>query len=241
MRPKLLDLFCKAGGCSAGYSRAGFDCVGVDIEPQPHYPYTCLEADALDVLRGLLAGASVLGYYLDDFAAIHASPPCQAWTVLKHLHVKRHPELVAPVRELLMASGKVWVIENVVGAPLLSPVMLCGSSFGMDIRRHRLFESNVPLMVPPCEHGWQKPRFPANRSDRRKANAKACVVSVAGHDTRYFNHVASVHGGTQGAGGVAEWRRAMGIDWMTRDELSQAIPPAYTEFIGRQLISLIGV
>jgi len=232
-RPRLLDLFCGAGGCAVGYHRAGFDVVGVDIANQKNYPFKFYRDDALEFLQ----------FCGHKFDAIHASPPCQAFSVLRHLSAKVHPDLIGPTRELLERTGKPWIIENVVGAPLRSPAVLCGSSFGLDLRRHRLFETNWLLLTPDCEHGWQTPRFPPNRSERRKAGKLARVITVAGHDTRSFNHmasVASVHGGTQGAGGVAEWRRAMGIDWMTRDELAQAIPPAYTEFIGRQLIDVVG-
>src|ERR1017187_7154249 len=144
---RVLDLFCKAGGCSMGYSMAGMECVGVDIEPQKHYPFEFFQADALKVLRDRR--------FVDTFDVIHASPPCQCYSVTKHLSSGKHPDLVGPVRELLIATGKPYIIENVVGAPLLHPVRLCGSSFGLDLRRHRLFESNLWLRGKACRHKWQ--------------------------------------------------------------------------------------
>lgn len=209
-RPRLLDLFCCAGGAAKGYHDAGFDVVGVDIEPQPDYPYEFHQADALTVS-------------LDGFDAIHASPPCQSFTAYRrkgHGVGDGYPDLIEPIRTRLERSGLPYVIENVAGAPLRNAVMLCGSSFGLDVRRHRYFESNAPLTAPPCDHSWQTPRFPpaTNRTNLRR------TVEV----------------------GV--WRiplevqqRAMGIDWMPLRSLSEAIPPAYTEHIGRQLLAVIGV
>lgn len=210
-RPRLLDLFCCAGGATRGYQLAGFHVVGVDIEPQPDY---CgdefIQDDALE-------------FPLDGFDAIHASPPCQSFTAYRrkgHGVGDGYPDLIKPVRARLEQSGVPWVIENVAGAPLRNAVMLCGSSFGLDVRRHRYFESNVPLTAPPCDHSWQTPRFPpaTNRTNLRR------TVEV----------------------GV--WRiplevqqRAMGIDWMPLRSLSEAIPPAYTEFIGRQLLAAVTV
>ena len=210
-RPRLLDLFCCAGGATRGYQLAGFHVVGVDIEPQPDY---CgdefIQDDALE-------------FPLDGFDAIHASPPCQSFTAYRrkgHGVGDGYPDLIKPVRARLEQSGLPWVIENVAGAPLRNAVMLCGSSFGLDVRRHRYFESNVPLTAPPCDHSWQTPRFPpaTNRTNLRR------TVEV----------------------GV--WRiplevqqRAMGIDWMPLRSLSEAIPPAYTEFIGRQLLAAVTV
>lgn len=203
-RPRLLDLFCGAGGASHGYYLAGYDVVGVDHLPQPHYPYEFHQHDALD-------------YPLHGFDAVHASPPCQAFTAYqrRHNHVTPRPNLIPAVREKLQASGLPYIIENVNGAPLHDPIMLCGSSFGLDIRRHRLFESNRPLIPPPCDHKWQKPRFPpaANR-----INLRSTVE-------------------------IGVWRipmdvqnKAMGIDWMPLKSLSQAIPPAYTKYLGEQLL-----
>lgn len=212
MRPKLLDLFCCAGGAGMGYHRAGFDVTGVDIRKQPHNPHRFIQADALEYLREH-------GY---EYDAIHASPPCQAHSDLKHMwNAKKHVDLIAPTRELLKASGKPYIIENVEGAPLHKPVILCGTMFGLgtddaELRRHRLFEVNWPLFLrPECQHG-RKPRVIGvygghGRDRRRNVNTQDFPTSAR--------------------------REAMGIDWMTSTELSQAIPPAYTEWIGRQLLS----
>jgi DNA (cytosine-5)-methyltransferase 1 len=208
VKPRLLDLFCGAGGAAMGYQQAGFDVVGVDIVDQPRYPFVFHQADALT-------------YPLDGFDAVHASPPCQAFTAYRrkgHGVGDGYPDLIAPMRSRLQTSGLPYVIENVPGAPLENPVQLCGSSFGLDVRRHRLFESSLALLALLCDHGWQKPRFPCATN---RLNLRRTVE-------------------------VGVWRiplqvqqRAMGIDWMTLEELSEAIPPAYTEHIGRQLRSVI--
>lgn len=210
MKPRLLDLFCGAGGCSVGYSRAGFDVTGVDIDDHPSYPFRLIVGDALEVLSDTK--------FLGTFDVIHASPPCQAFTAYRRRGGgvgEGYPDLIAPVRERLREWGGTYVIENVPGAPLVDPVQLCGSSFGLDVRRHRLFESSAALMAPPCQHGTQLPRFPpaTNRTNLRR------TVEV----------------------GV--WRiplkvqqRAMGIDWMSLEDLTQAVPPAFTEHVGWQLI-----
>lgn len=215
MRPKLLDLFCGAGGCAIGYHRAGFDVVGVDIKVRKSYPFPMAVANALQP-----------PFDVRQFDVIHASPPCQAYTTMIRLGKgagKNAPELVDPVRDLLEGSGKPWVIENVVGAPLRSPMMLCGSMFGLNVRRHRLFESSVLLLGPSCcEH---------------KANALAV----------YGDHPedAFIHGRNAGPRSVKRAptidaaRKAMGISWMDWKEITQAIPPAYTEYIGKQLIRIL--
>ena len=222
-RPRLLDLFCGAGGAGAGYARAGFEVVGVDIKPQPNYPFQFVQGDALEVLAGV--GEWFRGW-VETFDVIHASPPCQT-------HVKglaavnarlgrqmRHRDLIAPVRDALIASGKPYVIENVPGAPLIDPVRLCGTSFGLPLRRHRLFESSVPLLVPLCAHGaFTEPMFWTSwrpNGERRRAT----TVQVYGN-----------------GGEAGEWRAAMQIEWMTNPELKEAIPPAYTELIGAQLLA----
>jgi len=226
-RPVLLDLFCGAGGAAKGYQRAGFRVVGVDIVSQPNYCGDEFhQADAVEVLRILVEGGEWSGWRLDDFAAIHASPPCPRYSTVTPKGARgRHPDLIDDVRHLLIQVGLPYVIENVVGSPLRDPVRLCGSSFELDIRRHRLFETNWPLAVPPCNHGWQTPRFRSLDGRMVKAARLASVVGV--------------HGNVNYAGEFELRCNAMGIDWMTNAELTQAIPPAYTELIGHQLMQVV--
>jgi DNA (cytosine-5)-methyltransferase 1 len=155
-RPKLLDLCCGAGGCAVGYHRAGFDVVGVDLHPQPRYPYPFIQGDVVAVMQALLQccgleDSSGRVLLLSDFAAIHASPPCQRYTIGRHIHQSgdRHPDLVGPCRELLERTGLPWVIENVMGAPLRDPAILCGTMFGLKVIRHRQFEASFLLLSPP--------------------------------------------------------------------------------------------
>lgn len=214
-QPRILDLFCCAGGAAKGYADAGFEVVGVDIDPQPNYPYEFHQADALT-------------YPLDGFDAIHASPPCQGYST-QTADKSKHPRLIGPVRERLQAAGVSYVIENVEGArrELRNPIRLCGSSFGLDVRRHRYFESNVLLLAPPCDHAWQTRRFRSLDMSMVKAGRLACVVGVHGH----LNY----------PGEFALRQAAMGIDWMPNDRLVEAIPPAFTEHIGRQLLASLAV
>jgi DNA (cytosine-5)-methyltransferase 1 len=231
-RPRLLDLFCGAGGAAMGYHRAGFEVVGVDIEPQPRYPFEFHRLDAMWAVTLWKSDGVWPGVY--SFDAIHASPVCKLWSQISRTagpKSKDHPDLITPLRPLLIDTGLPWVIENVPQAPLLEPkIQLCGSQFDLDVRRHRHFENNWGLMDHPwpCRHKIWAPRFAPNRSDRRRNPlAQAKVMSVAG-------------GGGGGYGlRVADWQRGMGIDWMTRKGLSQAIPPAYTEFIGARLLEVI--
>jgi DNA (cytosine-5)-methyltransferase 1 len=211
----LLDLFCGAGGAGMGYHRAGFEVVGIDINRQPHYPFTFHQGDAMDPSAWL---GATNGRMPD---VIHASPPCQHYSDLakRNGNATDWPDLVAPVRELLQASGADWVIENVDGAPLIDPVVLCGIAFRLRVIRHRLFESNRMLLRPVHEtHPLVYTR------DRRK--------SQYGKLDEWTSPV-MVNGG--GNCSVAAARDAMGIDWMTKNEINEAIPPAYTEWIGRQL------
>lgn len=208
---RLLDLFCKAGGASEGYHRAGFEVVGVDIEPQPNYPFEFYQADALEVL--------IRPAVRREFDAIHASPPCQRFTAYRRKSASigaGYEDLIEPTRAALVNIGLPWVIENVPGAPLIEPVTYCGSSFGLDVRRHRLFESSFALTAPPCDHSWQTPRFsPATNRTNLRRTVEIGVWRIP----------------------IDVQKRAMGIDWMTLNELSNAIPPAYTEHIGRQIVS----
>lgn len=235
-KPRLLDLFCGAGGAAMGYHLAGFEVVGVDIRPQKRYPFEFIQMDALDWTD--FAG----------FQAVHASPPCQAHSITRNLWPGReHPDLIEATRALCNISGLPYMIENVQGAPLREPIKLCGSMFGLDVRRHRLFESNLFLMSLKCQHHLQTPRFVTQRGRGHKSQQRlASVVNVSGHDssftdTHYMASVVHVHGHSSNSkgGGVDVWRRAMGIDWMVRDELSEAIPPAYTEFIGNQVLAIL--
>jgi DNA (cytosine-5)-methyltransferase 1 len=203
---KLLDLFCGAGGAAMGYHRAGFDeIVGIDIVPQPHYPFTFVQADAL-----------APPVRLEGFDLIHASPPCQRWADGFVKYRETHPDLISPTRDLL--TGLHYVIENVRRAPLRDWIAICGGALGcmtdqLQLHRHRHFEASFPLMGAPC----MRPR--------------RLTVSVVGNGTPSGNRATIGRNPT-----IAEKREAMGIDWMNRDELSQAIPPAYTEFIGRQFL-----
>jgi DNA (cytosine-5)-methyltransferase 1 len=208
-----------------GYRRAGFDeIVGVDAAPQPNYPFEFHQADAL-------------WFPLAGFDAIHASPPCQAHSsIAKQQRVLRpgayeHPDLVPQTRVRLIDSGLPYVIENVVGAELVNPIQLCGSSFGLDVRRHRLFECSFPVLAPPCAHYWQTPRFIS--LDRRRGPKSVVPVHGGGQ----LASVVGVHGHINYRGEQQLRRRAMDIDWMSDYELTQAIPPAYTEHIGHYLMA----
>lgn len=212
-RPKLLDLFCGAGGAGVGYQRAGFDVTGVDIEAHPDSPHLVIVADALAVLTD--------SDFLAGFDVIHASPPCPRYSsATPAANRDKHPDLIGPVREALQAWGGPYVIENVPGAPLDNPVLLCGSSFGLSVRRHRLFETNVPMLAPQCRHDLQ-PQVWGVYGDHGDAKP---VTRPNG--TRRGNK----------ARDAAHAGEVLGIDWMTRwDDLADAIPPAYTEFIGDQI------
>jgi DNA (cytosine-5)-methyltransferase 1 len=196
-----------------GYHRAGFEVVGVDIAPQPHYPFEFHQGDALEYLAA----------HGHEFDAIHASPPCQAFSVTYNLpNVGEYPDLIAPVRALLLATGKPYVMENVTGAPLDNPLMLCGSMFGLKVIRHRLFECRPPIWFPPASCQCRGMYTASHRGFSSFDNG-ADAITVAGNNYR-----------------LVEGLEAMGIDWMTnKGELSEAIPPAYTEFIGKQLLQAV--
>ena len=200
-RPRLLDLFCGAGGAAMGYHRAGFDVVGVDNRPQPRYPFKFHQGDAMT-------------WPLDGYDAIHASPPCQAFSQATKMQgdPSAHADLLTPTRERLTGSGASWVIENVPGAPMRADLKLCGCMFGLGVKRERWFETSWRAfdLRPACHHPDP-------------------VIGVYGYS-----------GPRPGTGRISgrhgTWSRAMGIDWMEVLELAQAIPPAYTEHIGAQLL-----
>lgn len=226
IRPKLLDLFCGGGGASMGYHLAGFDVVGVDLSPQPGYPFEFIQADweePLAFLPGMWEREGIP-------YAIHASPPCQRYSSMTKRWAREsaHPDLVDPVREaleLLHEDGGVpWCIENVEGAPLRNPTMLCGSMFGLQatfegrlygLRRHRMFEASFDLFAPAsCAHQGQP-------------------LPVYGHP-----------GGSSKRDGLrfpdtAAWRTGMGIDWMTVKQLAESIPPAYTNYVGQRMMAAL--
>jgi DNA (cytosine-5)-methyltransferase 1 len=224
-RPRLLDLFCGAGGAAVGYHRAGFDVTGVDTRPQPRYPFAFHQADATFPLVG--------------FDAIHASPPCQGYSRMRHLPWlagRDYPLLIDPVRERLQAADVPWVIENVEDAPLIRSaalfgihgVLLCGTMFKIPIYRHRPFESNVLMAQPAHKRHGDVIRRGRQFGDRGRIPVRRGVTAWQ-EDGGVGGHM----------GNVDRVRLAMGIDWMTGDELSQAIPPAYTEFIGAQLLDAL--
>ena len=201
-----------------GYHRAGFEVVGVDINPQPNYPFDFWHKNALDCFSDV-----------SDFDAIHASPPCQAYShgaVRFRNEGKEYPDLLAPTRDILNQTGLPWVIENVPGAPMRADYKICGCQVGLhELRRERWFETSW--------HGFQM-------ATPHSHNPSLPVVSVTGHGNPTWtrDRFIDIYGRTPK---IADYRRAMGIDWMNRDELSQAIPPAYTEIIGRALLERLAV
>lgn len=213
---RILDIFCGAGGAAEGYHQAGFEVFGVDILPQPRYPFPFLEADALSLPMA----------FLESFDAIHASPPCQAYSDLAARNGNGHkwPQLVEPVREMLTVTGKPYIIENVEGAPLKDYIVLCGTMFpGLRVLRHRLFETNFDLQPP--QHG----KHPlVHTVDRRKAHYGK---------TDEWSDFVQVTGG--GNCSVKAARAAMGIAWMIKREINEAIPPAYTRFVGSGLLATL--
>ena len=210
---RLLDLFCGAGGAAMGYYRAGFtDIVGVDIKPQPNYPFEFVQGDALEYL-------AEHGY---EYDVIHASPPCQAYSVTQNLHDNHYPDLVGLIREELRAINKSYVIENVPGAPLLNYVMLCGTMFGLRVIRHRLFECVPPIYFGPysCNHFFRTGGDLSVYQTMDAINAGKGITVVG----------KSFH--------LEAGKIAMGIEWMNKAELAEAIPPAYTEWIGRRIVEV---
>jgi DNA (cytosine-5)-methyltransferase 1 len=203
---KLLDMYCCEGGASMGYHKAGFNVVGVDIKKQPRYPFEQLVGDAIITIKERQ----------DDFDAFHASPPCQAFTRARKLQGNEHFDLIGVTRDALVATGKPFVIENVPGAPLKNPTLLCGLMFGLNFYRHRLFESNIVLdfmFHPPHHAPLTKLGLPPKENE---------ILQTVGHFS-----------------GVPRARREMQTPWMSQFGMAQCIPPAYTEWIGRQIINAL--
>jgi DNA (cytosine-5)-methyltransferase 1 len=209
-KPVLLDAYCGAGGAARGYQMAGFYVIGVDIAPQPRYAGDEFHrGDAIEFIRR----------HGRAFDAIHASPPCQAYTAMRRLGKRAGegaPDLVAATRAALARAGRPWVIENVVGAPLRHPLKVCGSSFGLGVRRHRLFESSEFLLGRRCQH----------RQQPHPIGVYGDHPQQPGDRTYRVNRART----------LAEGQAAMGIDWMLWAELTQAIPPAFCEHVGAQLL-----
>lgn len=217
-RPLLYDLFCGAGGAAMGYHRAGFEVVGVDNKPQKNYPFDFIQMDALGFLQEVIDGERPTP------DVIHASPPCQLFSQATRAENRQsHINLIPQTRELCKRVGSIYVIENVPKAPLINWILICGGTLQcsvgtMQLHRHRLFESNAMFFGMPC------------------SQQKVQTITVVGNGTPSWSRAALGRNPT-----IKEKREAMGIDWMNRNELSQAIPPAYTEFIGKQLIQHIKV
>ena len=226
---KLLDLFCGAGGAAMGYHRAGFDeIVGVDIKPQPRYPFKFVQGDALEYLKEC-------GH---EFDVIHASPPCQFYSEATPIEYrKNHPDLIDKTREMLQAIRKPFIIENVESArgKLINPLKLCGSIFGLPIQRHRYFEiSTRPfVLLSPCKHEFGKVYAFIDGESRRVSIPVLCTGGGDGKRTKRKTH--------RPRQPVKEIRWAMQIDWMTQGELTEAIPPAYTEFVGKIITAKISL
>lgn len=219
MIPRILDLFSGAGGAARGFQRAGFYVVGVDNRPQPRYAGD--EFVLGDALEYCVAHGS-------EFDVIHASPPCQAYSAMRNVNDARgilnsHPDLIEATRKALVQTGRPYVIENVQGAPLQTQIIICGYSLGLNrLARHRHFESNMLLLSVPCTHrGKDVIGVYGERPDGHRVGPKRYKLTFT-------------------ASSIDEAQKAMGIDWMVWDELREAIPPAYTEFIGLQLMNAIG-
>lgn len=207
-KPKLLDLYCCQGGASWGYSLAGFEVVGVDIDPQPRYPFTFFQGDAIEFLKAHGHG----------FDAIAGSPPCQLYSKTHRIQKNDHPDLIGPTREVMEAVGKPFVIENVMDAEpeLRNPEMLCGEMFGLETYRHRLFETGNGFSFKAPTH----PEHVARTTKMGRPVKPGEYMHIVGNFT-----------------GVEKARSIMGMSWASRDGLREAIPPAYTEYIGHQLMA----
>jgi DNA (cytosine-5)-methyltransferase 1 len=204
---KVLDLFCGAGGASMGYFQAGFQITGIDLKKGKRYPFDYIQGNVMDLEVSDLM----------PFDLIHSSPPCQIYSITRNLRMAQGKktsklDLIEPIRKLLVKSGKPYIIENVKGAPLIDAIQLCGSSFGLKVRRHRLFESNIKLIGSQCDHKTQ--------------GRPIGVYGSLGDE---------IPNGGKTARTIEEAKEAMGIDWMIWTEIVEAIPPAYTKYIGEQI------
>jgi len=222
MKPIVIDAFCGQGGAGMGYSWAGFEVIGIDITPQPCYPFGFICGDALVILRHLLRGDPIPWdgrlLWLRDIAGFHGSPPCQRYSDTQRIQDREHPDLIAPIREIMQATGLPYVIENVPGAraELRSPVELCGAMFGLRTYRHRLFETSFPVLVP-----GHPPHIAPQAKMGRPVQPGEFIQCVGNFSD------------------VPLGREAMQMPWATREGLREAIPPAYTEHIGRYLMAAI--
>jgi DNA (cytosine-5)-methyltransferase 1 len=250
---RLLDLFCCEGGAGMGYHRAGFDVTGVDnVDRSRRYPFRFVQADALEYLAA----------HGHEYDAVHASPPCQAYSITRHSHTTAHPELLGPTRVVLthpevLRPGTPWVIENVPGAPMQTPITLCGSSFGLTttdddgtplvLKRHRLFESNVLLLPLECDCALYRDRgyqvagaYGGGSSDRAHAREVPRVAGAYGGGSSDRAHAREVPRGGY-TPSKAKRSDLLGVEWMTLYGQSQSLPPAYTEYIGLQLLEHLAV
>lgn len=221
-KPRLLELFCCAGGAGKGYADAGFEVVGVDIEDQPRYPFTFVQEDAIWYLRQYMRNG-----WWERFDVAHASPPCQAHSALTKGTNKGlvYGDFLAETRELLNETGLPYVIENVAGAPMRKDLMLCGEMFGLGVLRHRYFEFGGGLTPPRIEHPKHRGRVAGMR-----------------HGVWYEGPYFAVYGDGGGKGTVKQWQEAMGIDWTSvRREIAEALPPSYTRFIGEHMMKELGL
>jgi len=223
--PRLLDFCCKAGGTSMGYHMAGFNVVGIDIEPQPNFPFQFYVEDVMKI------GDKQINGIRRNFDALAGSPPCQGFGALKALAKQPKPEILIRVREIFEAADLPYIIENVPGAPLIDPVQVCGSALGLRVQRHRMFESNCDIEGTPCEHLWQdRDKRYTHIPNKLYEDYRSGVVSVAGRgDGSHFQNQSQAE----------IWSHAMGIDWMNMEEMGQAIPPFFTWHLGKQLIKFI--
>jgi DNA (cytosine-5)-methyltransferase 1 len=240
---KALDLFCGAGGAGRGLADAGFEVTGIDINPQPHCPFEFHQSNALSCPTD----------WLRKFDFIWSSPPCQCYSVMRRgrWQDREHPDLIKPARKMLMESGVPYCIENVCGAPLVNPIILCGSMFGLQtkhgsqLRRHRLFECSFFVRQPECRHlkGSVIGVYGGGQHPGRRYHRDEHGELVTPH--KKFPSTIGVYGNSGGSSnrdglqmfGTQDRRDAMGIQWMSGRELSQSVPPAYSRYIAEQFLS----